>query len=357
VFPDGGPVCWGVDNAATCCDGTTANCAPSCNSQLALGAGGDGGSEGGAPLDAAAADAAGPTGCGFVHESCCTSLPVDGGAYLRSYDDVFSQDTSHRATVSTFALDKYEVTVGRFRPFVYAWIAGWRPRGDRVGVHSHLNGGLGLVDSSSDGGAHEPGWDPAWEQNFPASTDVVAFSDVLNCYPPVSPWSATPSDSDSLPIDCVNWYWAYAFCIWDGGFLPSEAEWEYAAAGGGGSDGKRVYPWSAPPTSTTIDCTEANTLECGGTRLLRGGTFAGAPGKWGQVDLAGNVFEWTLDDYATYVSPCTDCAYFTDVKLGRSARGGSYDSPSGSAHVVKRIGDPPGGAFSGGGVRCARAAP
>jgi formylglycine-generating enzyme required for sulfatase activity len=37
---------------------------------------------------------------------------------------------------------------------------------------------------------------------------------------------------ERLPIICVNWCEAYAFCIWDGGFLQSETEWKYAASGG-----------------------------------------------------------------------------------------------------------------------------
>ena len=73
----------------------------------------------------------GLTDCGSNRESCCTSLEVTGGTYYRTYDfDAFGNPSlsadggatglADPATVSSFRLDKYLVTVGRFRQFVNA---------------------------------------------------------------------------------------------------------------------------------------------------------------------------------------------------------------------------------------------
>jgi formylglycine-generating enzyme required for sulfatase activity len=45
-------------------------------------------------------------------------LLVPGGTYYRSYNGVDFTDKSYPATVADFYLDKYEITVGRFRQFV-----------------------------------------------------------------------------------------------------------------------------------------------------------------------------------------------------------------------------------------------
>lgn len=282
------------------------------------------------------------TNCGASSESCCTSLDVLGGSYDRTYDfdDAGALELStdggtgeaDPATVSRFRLDKYLVTVGRFRQFANAWRggAGYAPPAGS-GKHGHLNGGHGLTAT---GGGNEPGWAESDDSNIAPTNANLA------CDPTFATWTNTAGSQENLPINCVNWYEAYAFCIWDSGFLPSAAEWEYAAAGG---SQQREYPWgsTAPGTACPGTGCQYAIYSCdypngtgrgdGGLGACTGvaniapvGTATRGAGLWGQLDLAGNVNEWNLDWYAGYVDPCTDCADFTASSSGRVFRGGNF---------------------------------
>jgi formylglycine-generating enzyme required for sulfatase activity len=160
-------------------------------------------------------------------------------------------------------------------------------------------------------------------------------------------------------MNCVNWYEAYAFCIWDGGFLPSEAEWEYAAAGG---SQQREYPWgtAAPGTgnqyaiygcyyqSGSGSCANLTTAA-----IAPVGTATAGAGLWGQLDLAGNVGEWTLDWFAPYIGPSIDGANLTAASL-RVTRGGYFESATSDLLPPYRISLPPSGRSNYDGFRCSR---
>lgn len=275
-----------------------------------------------------------PGGPNDAGESCCTSLEVTGGTYFRTYDPYNADWTvtlsadggptgeADPASVSAFRLDKYEITVGRFRQFVNAVSppdggAAWMPT-QGSGRHTHLNGGMGLASGPNvdAGQTYETGWDTSWNSNVTPSTTPTGCLD-----PGAATWTTSVGAQELLPINCVNWYEVYAFCIWDGGFLPSEAEWEYAAAGG---DQQRQYPWGSTDPGAANEYAIYGCYYPGGTGACDANSSQGpigtlniasvgsarlGAGRWGQLDLAGNLFENALDSYASYVNPCVDCAY------------------------------------------------
>jgi formylglycine-generating enzyme required for sulfatase activity len=279
-----------------------------------------------------------PDTCGTGGVSCCASSLVPGGTYHRSYEQAYP------ATIGDFRLDRFEITVGRFRKFVAAWVGGWRPSAG-TGKHTHLNGGSGLAAT---GGGYETGWDTSWSTGI--ATTASGWNYNLMNGATNATWTTTVGGHETLPINLATWFELYAFCIWDGGFLPSEAEWNYAAAGG---NEQRRYPWANPPDSSTIDCTYANYDGCAGDIVNVGLGSPKGDGRWGQADLAGNTWDWTLDWYASYKNPCSDCAHLTAATY-RVIRGGAYWTGVSVLDTSYRDGATPSHRNPDASARCAR---
>jgi formylglycine-generating enzyme required for sulfatase activity len=282
---------------------------------------------------------------------------VPGGTFFRTYtnDGSLAKDASDPATIGDLRLDKYLVTVARFRRFVQAWDegSGYTPEVGS-GKHIHLNGGRGLADSGASG-AYETGWLELYDNKLNLANDS------LDCQTNQSTWTSVAGGNERLPMNCVNWFEAYAFCIWDGGFLPSEAEYVYAAAGG--SDQRR-FPWGStspgrnseyaiwgcyyPDGSGVCDGTLRNIAPVGTPKL--------GAGKWGHLDLVGNMIEWYLDWFSPeFTNPCSDCANLADGS-GRAPRDGYYGTTDEKLLQAssRNNGFYPANRFQSYGFRCAR---
>jgi sulfatase modifying factor 1 len=284
--------------------------------------------------------------CGDA-DSCCSTDWVPGGRFRLGLDNP-DGNPAIVADISGFWLDRYEVSVLRMQAFIDDYAAWRSAENPTLGAGEHYR----IANS---------GWQSEWDVELPATRE--ALEDMLAC----NPFATMPAARElrAMPINCISWHVAFAFCAWDGGRLPTNAEWEFAATGG---DQQRPYPWgSEPPPSperAMFACPEAaDAGPCGFAAFTPVGAHPLGAGRWSQHDLLGSVSEWVLDVAGIYPVACSDCATLVDpvdpTRPGapRWWRGGSWISDGDGLTIADRAGALPSIAVQFTGMRCARNPP
>ncbi|MBM4343421.1 MAG: SUMF1/EgtB/PvdO family nonheme iron enzyme [Deltaproteobacteria bacterium] len=162
------------------------------------------------------------------------------------------------------------------------------------------------------------------------------------------------------PVNCVTWDQAKDYCAWQGGRLPTEAEWERAARGG---KPDLLFGWGNQPPGCDPGLPSFAVWAAGGLGCGLDGTWpaqSGLPLGFGLQGMAGNVREWVADWFAAdaYTQPPQTDPKGPLAGSHRVVRGGGFESGSPIAlRNSARGAEKPSVASSSLGFRCAKDGP
>jgi len=131
---------------------------------------------------------------------------------------------------------------------------------------------------------------------------------------------------ECFPVVYVSWFGAYEYCRYYGGQLPTEAQWEYAAAGGHklGKDINnryiRHFDYAGSDTLLKVGWFDSNSDQ---REHLVGSLKAN---QLGLFDMSGNVWEWCYDWYMNEYPKGEIEDYSNNIKANqRVVRGGAFN--------------------------------
>jgi formylglycine-generating enzyme required for sulfatase activity len=268
---------------------------------------------------------------------------VAGGSFVLGDPTVIARDPDdgspeRLATIPTFVMDRYEYTVARYRAA--------RARGFAPPDAGPLNNFEPVTLDTND------------------LTRACTWNEALD-------GSSLFPEQEALPLSCVSWLTAQALCRFDGGFLPSVAQREYAASAAE-REWESTYPWGedAPtceqvvygrwlePSRGSSACFDAAAPS--GPRAVAAepwASFDRSPG--GIVGLGGNLAEWTRDSHRGYSDACWESQPHLEPECEedeaplRTIAGGSWRSPAAGTRAAQRVGGAVAGIDPWVGLRCA----
>jgi iron(II)-dependent oxidoreductase len=231
---------------------------------------------------------------------------------------------SHRVNLRPFWLDLMPVTNGDFMTFMG-------------------EGGYGLREVWSDEGWH---WVREHQIGMPRHWSWQDGAWWSRCLGQEEPLDFT------CPVSHVSCFEAEAFARFVGKRLPTEFEWEAAAAWDPETQTRRNYPWGNMPPSAHV--ANLDQLHCGPASV---GAFPGNLSPMGCYGMMGDVWEWTSSRHAPYADIEGDpgvtpgAGFRPDCEV---LRGGSWATRSGAIRASSRRAGRPNARYLFSGFRCAR---
>ncbi len=282
------------------------------------------------------------TGKHIVWDAGAESYTLEGDSYLyRVYADdgstppvpenfvlveggIFHNGSSN-VTVSSFYLDKYELTQADYQAV--------------MGTNPAHNYGVGN---------DYPVYYVSWFNAIEYSNRRSLQEGLTPCYS----YGSYGSNPDSWPSgwNTSSGNHINVSCNWsaNGYRLPTEAEWEFAARGGNQTHN---YTYSGSNTIGDVAWYSSNsnsTTHTVGTKL---------PNELGLYDMSGNVWEWSWDIYGSYPSGSQNNPTGSNSGSYRVRRGGSWSDNANYCTVTYRINHSAPSSYYNFGFRLSRVSP
>lgn len=199
---------------------------------------------------------------------------VNGGTFVRGSAIKDDMNPFTTTTVDTFYISKYEITNIQFFDFINSYGSAVALEGEFAGKPLYYESNWGI-----EGGKVVPGY-------------------------------------ESHPAIYITWYGAKMYCEWQGGRLPTEDEWEYAARGGEKRVGMETYSGS-------------EVLDSVGWYIGNSGKHPHPvgmkqPNPLGIYDMSGNIREWCEEEH------------IINGKEFRPVRGGTWFNDETKCRVAAR---------------------
>jgi formylglycine-generating enzyme len=172
---------------------------------------------------------------------------------------------------------------------------------------------------------------------------------------------------EKLPVTFIRWSEARDFCVWGGGRLPTDKEWEFAARGRTASatyDELTLIAWFGNNSGRKLLDAQQLWSEFGAVGSYRGRLVENGasihtvgekkPNAYGMFDMLGNVWEWTADACESdNLGSCNSRNSIASTKADfKVVRGGDVFSPRSVVRVSTRFAVAPDSAAANIGFRC-----